>query len=330
MIDNIETNPIPQHILRSNESFFTHEDFIETDIIFYSEHFIITKAVLPTLKGSELIAIKRPYRPQYATNNIKNVIIKEAVITNKLCEHKNIIGVFNWGRKDIPWIAIEYFDGGTLYKEKENMSFIQSLWTSIMITKALNYSHRNGVIHNDIKTTNIGLQKTSKFWKTPKIIDWSSAIENSGWTPAISKKISIKNLPEGFINPLPNKVIKGDPITYSPEQIMNSNNIDSKSDIYQTGSMLYHLFTGVPTFDNLDSDMTRKKQEENRKKMILNVYKDPKRPSTIADVPELIDDILLKALKTRKEDRYQHIHQLERDLVRVYNEEAASHHPKVY
>jgi len=336
MIDKIETNPIPQHLLRSNESFFTHEDFTETSIIEYGKHHVVTKAILQQTSGGITMAIKRPYLPQYSDNNMKRAMKREAVVGNRLGTHKNIIGVLDWGREDIPWIAMNYADGGTLYEKKDDMSFEQLLWTCIHIAKAIQYAHRNNILHSDIKNTNIVFQDTSDVWNTPKLLDWGSSDGDAEWVPKYADGKQYKSFPSGFINTTARKTTGGDSHVLSPEHLRyregtgNPSDYDNRTDIYQLGAMFYHLLTGIPTYNTRDNNIPRKKQKKIRNNDIINTSTQPKTPSEISSVPKSLDNILLKALKTRKKDRYQHVHQFKQDLVRVYNEEADSHHPNAY
>jgi len=336
MIDTIKTDPIPQHILRSDASLFTHKDFTEICVVGYGKHHVVTKAILPQISGGVPIAIKRTYLPHYSDNNIKRAMKREAVVGNKLGAHKNIIGVLDWGREDIPWIAMEYANSETLYEKKDDMSFEQLLWTSIYITNAIKYAHRNNIFHLDIKTTNIVLQDTSNVWDTPKLLDWGSSYGDAEWIPEVPAEKEYKSFPSGFINTTARKATEGDSHVLSPEHVRyrqgtgDASDYDNRTDIYQLGAMFYHLFTGTPTYNTLDNNVPRKTQKNNRNNKITNTSTQPKTPSEISSVPEPLDNILLKALETRKEDRYQHIHRLKQDLVRLYNEEADSHHPTVY
>ena len=328
MIDNIETNPIPQHILRSNESFFTYNDITEQEVISHGGMCVSVKSVLSTKSGRVVIAVKRPRENQDVCDIRRRLIQREAMIGKYVGVHENNIGVIDWGRNEKPWIAMEYADGGTLSDRIDDMSFIQSLWVAIHMTKGIQYAHRNNIYHFDIKPENVVFMRNNDGWDTPKIIDW--------WTAPAPIEIFPRAKGEDRKKVNPTHLHKnGDLIQLppnnehaSPERIISGQKRDHRTDIYCLSSILYRLFTGEHKFPPVT--LIKSGEKIFKDEHIVDCDKNPKIPSTIADVPESIDDILLKALKTRKEDRYQHIHQLERDLVRVYNEEAASHHPKVY
>jgi len=328
MIDTIKTDPIPQHILRSDASLFTYRDITEQEVIAHGGVCVLVKSVLSTKSGGVVTAIKRPRENQDVCDIRKRLIQREAMITNYVGVHNNNISVIDWGRNKKMWIAMEYADGGTLADRVDDMSFIQSLWIAIHITKGIQYAHKNNIYHFDIKPENIVFVRNDNGWDTPKIIDWGVARSPIDTFPHVKEKDRQKVHPthrkkSGEIIELPH------PMEHqAPECIIPSETRDNRTDIYSLSSVLYRLFTGKHKF----RPVTLLESEEKifKESHVIDESKDPKRPSSISNIPESIDNILMKGLKTRKEDRYEHIHQLKQDLVRVYNEEADSHHPNVY
>ena len=77
--------------------------------------------------------------------------------------------------------------------------------------------------------------------------------------------------------------------------------------MYQLGAVFYELFTGQPPFDGQMTQVMRQVLDE-----------EPTPPSQIADVPETLDEILLTALATEKDDRYEDVLLLRNNLQEVY------------
>jgi len=327
MIDTIETDPIPQHILRSDESLFTYNDITEQEVIAHGGECVCVKSVLSTKSGGVVIAIKRPRENQDVSDIRKRLIQREAMITNYVGVHNNNISVIDWGTNKKMWIAMEYADGGALADRIDDMPFIQSLWTAIHITKGLQYAHKNNIYHLDLKPENIVFVRNDNGWDTPKIIDWGEAHTPIDVFPHIKGEDRKKVKPthekkNGDIIELPPRREHT-----PPERMTFNSRHDHRTDIYYLSSVLYRLFTGKHKFRPVT--LLESGEKIFKKSHVIDENKDPKRPSAISNVPESIDDILLKGLRTRKKDRYQHIHHLKKDLVRVYNEEADSHHPTV-
>jgi len=328
MIDSFKTDPIPQHILRSDASLFTYDDITEQEIIAHGGACVSVKSVLFTMSGGVTIAIKRPRENQEVSHVRRRLLQWQARVSNYVGTHPNNIGIIDWGRNEKQWIAMEYGDGGTLTDRIDDMSFIQSLWTAIQITKGVQYAHNKNVYHFDIKPENIVFVTEKNRWDTPKIIDWGAAEAPTNLFVPVKHEDKKKVQPtrrhkDGRLIELPPKRVH-----FPPEFIISNMKNDCRTDIYALSSVFYRLFTGKHKF--LPVTLLESGEKIFKESHIIDENKDPKQPSAIADVPESIDDILLKGLKTRKEHRYQHIHQFKQDLVRVYNEEADPHHPTVY
>jgi Serine/threonine protein kinase len=95
------------------------------------------------------------------------------------------------------------------------------------------------------------------------------------------------------------------PEQYEPEY----GSADDISDIYQLGAVFYELFTGQPPF-------------EGRPMAVMNraTSEQPTPPSDLADVPDALDDILLTALATEKNDRYETVVNLRNDLQDLFDQ----------
>lgn len=189
--------------------------------------------------------------------------------------HPNIIAIYDAGMyRDFCYITMEYVDGPTLekYCKKDNLLPISKVVEIMFVVcKALDYAHKMGVIHRDVKPSNIMLTQLGSV----KITDFSIAQIKSEQTVS--------------------KGIIGSPSYMSPEQVKEEP-VEERSDIFSLGSVLYELLAGEQAFpgDNYFSIMYRIANEEP-----IPIRKI--RP----EVPEVLEKIVQKALAKDPADRYQ-------------------------
>ncbi len=95
----------------------------------------------------------------------------------------------------------------------------------------------------------------------------------------------------------------------APEQFSDSRSTDDRTDIYQLGAVFYELFTGQPPFEGeMFTVMEQIKTET------------PTPPSAIADVPAALDEILLRTLAKKPDDRYSDILYMRDDLQKLFDQ----------
>jgi len=210
-------------------------------------------------------------------------MLQEAETWDNLDDHDHIVGVCDYGNTPMPWIAVEYMDGGHLGEQHGEMDTKQALWTAIAITKGVRHAHRRGVAHLDLKPENILFREVENAWNVPKVADWGLS----------------KHLLEH------SNSVEGMSVEYgAPEQFDDEyGSTDDITDVYQLGAVFYELFTGRPPFDE-------------RKFKLIDMIKnsEPTPPSEIADVPDGLDEVLLTALAKEKKNRYEDILLLRNDL----------------
>jgi serine/threonine protein kinase len=190
--------------------------------------------------------------------------------------HPNIVGIYEYG-EDVgkAFIAMEFVEGRTLVdliKKKHVFSLadIHQILNSVLA--ALDYSHRLGVVHRDIKPGNIMLDNAG----TVKVMDFGIArIESSDLTQA--------------------GTILGTPGYMSPEQLLGES-VDLRSDLYSAGVVLYELLTGERAFSGSSFASVIYK-------VIHNELSPPSRLKPA--VPGSLDHIVAKACAKQAADRYQ-------------------------
>lgn len=212
--------------------------------------------------------------------------------------HPSIVAVYDSGEENltapdgtvrpVPYIVMEYVEGHTvreLLGEGEAVPINEAVEIVTGVLDALEYSHRAGIVHRDIKPGNIMLTSTGAV----KVMDFgiARAVEDS------SAQVTQAHAVVGTAQYL------------SPEQARGEV-VDARSDLYSTGCLLFELLTGQPPFTG-DSAVSIAYQ---------HVREMPATPSSIAgDVPESLDRVVLKALAKNRDDRYQDAAHMRADLL---------------
>jgi serine/threonine protein kinase len=183
-----------------------------------------------------------------------------------LLDHPNIAQVHDAGTADSgrPYFVMEYVKGTSIteFCDRHTLSIEQRLRLFQQVCGAIQHAHQKGIIHRDIKPSNI-LVVCENDSTIPKIIDFGVA------------KALIQPLTERTLITEESQLL-GTPEYMSPEQIESANeDIDTRSDIYSLGVLLYELLTGVLPFD---SDTLRTGGIEHIRQIIRET--DPKTPST--------------------------------------------------
>ncbi|MFC1766553.1 tetratricopeptide repeat protein [Planctomycetota bacterium] len=183
-----------------------------------------------------------------------------------LLEHPNIAQVYDAGTTEAgrPYFVMEHVKGLTItaYCDHHKLDITARLRLFQQVCLAVHHAHQKGIIHRDIKPSNI-LVSAENDRPTPKIIDF-------GVAKALSQPLTQRTL---FTE---DSQLIGTPEYMSPEQAeMINEDIDTRSDIYSLGVLLYELLAGILPFD---SDTLREGGIDNIRRVIRET--DPKTPST--------------------------------------------------
>jgi serine/threonine protein kinase/tetratricopeptide (TPR) repeat protein len=192
---------------------------------------------------------RQPVRRQVALKVIKAGMDTREVIARfeaerqalALMNHPNIAGVYDAGATPDgrPYFAMEYVHGIpiTEYCDKQRLSIRERLELFVDVCAAVQHAHQKGIIHRDIKPSNV-LVTTQDEKHTPKIIDFGVA------------KATSQRLTERTVFTELGQLI-GTPEYMSPEQAEMTNlDIDTRTDVYSLGVLLYELLAGVRPFDS--------------------------------------------------------------------------------
>ena len=167
---------------------------------------------------------------------VKTRFFLEAEAAGKL-SHTKIVTIFDVGEEhDMAYMAMEFLKGKDLSQYCSKNKLLQpkqALKVVLSVAEALNYAHRNGVVHRDIKPDNIILLENNRV----KVADFG-----------IARVMTASKTQTG--------VILGTPNYMSPEQVAGAK-VDGRSDLFSLGVVLYELLTGEKPFkgDNLTNLM---------------------------------------------------------------------------
>ncbi len=275
--------------------------------------------------GTVYLAVQTaPIRREVALKVIKPGMGSRAIIARfeserralALMDHANIAQVFDVGATDqgLPYFAMEFVDGLpiTRYCEEGKLSVRQRIELFISVCHAIQHAHQKGIIHRDIKPSNV-LVKVVDGRAIPKVIDF-------GLAKALHPEMTDETLMMTNAG-----MILGTLQYMSPEQAAPGLiDIDTRSDVYSLGALLYELLTGSTPLDakklaqeNYRDLLERVREEEpiapsirRRESALLNPAMHP------GVLDRELDWIPLKALEKERERRYESVNGMTRDLER--------------
>ena len=263
-------------------------------VVYLAEDTVLGRRVaLKSLKHSET--------PEY--NQYKTRFLREARLASTL-NHPNIVSVYDYGETadGLPYLVMEYVKGKNLSDVLRTKKLTAAECVAIVrqIAKALSEAHEHGIVHRDLKPSNIFINERNKV----KVLDFGLAklLDADSYN---SKNLS--SATSELFTETREGVFMGTPSYSSPEQLLGSA-VDRRSDIFSLGAVFYECLSGQPAFAG-----------KNFAEICAQVIRDdPPPPSEVNHLisPEY-DEVALKALSKRAENRYQTIQELIKDLETV-------------
>ena len=290
---------------------------------------------------------EEPVRRRVAVKIIKPGMDTKSVIARfeaerqalALMDHPSIAKVFDGGATESgrPYFVMELVRGVkiTEYCDEHLLTTEERLKLFIQVCAAIQHAHQKGIIHRDIKPSNILVTITSEGEPLPVVIDFGIA------KPTTNQRLTDKTLFTAF------DMFIGTPAYISPEQAALTNtDVDTRTDIYSLGVLLYELLTGLKPFDT--TELLKQGIDEIRR---VIREQEPVRPSTRlsklnsvdlttaaqrrrSEPPKLIraisgdmDWIVMKAMEKDRARRYETASGLALDVKRFLDHEAVLARP---
>jgi len=210
---------------------------------------------------------------------------REVRATAKL-SHWNSIDIYDYGRTEDGtfYYVMEFLPGhniGELVEGHGPLPTARIVYLMKQVCDALSEAHEQGLVHRDIKPANIYCAFRGGFFDVAKLLDFGLAkpmmeTQNAELTQA--------------------GAITGSPLYMSPEQATGGDTVDERSDIYSLGAVMYFMATGHPPFE----------YPQPIKVMVAHASETPRPPREwIPEIPEEMEEIILRCLEKQQEDRFQ-------------------------
>ncbi len=226
-----------------------------------------------------------------------------------MMEHPNIARVLDAGTTTSgrPFFVMELVDGQKItdFCDTSKIGLRRRLELFIQICGAIQHAHQKGVIHRDIKPSNVLVRQLDGA-PLPMVIDFGIA------------KATMSGSSDGGVITGTGQFL-GTPAYMSPEQVKGGSDVDTRSDIYSLGVLLYELISGRLPFD---PDRLRDAGPEEIRRIICD--EDPPLPSRVSKSNHLVelDWIIMKSMAKERQFRYDSASDLAADVRRFLENEA--------
>lgn len=212
-----------------------------------------------------------------AHSQVKSRFLEEAKALAAL-DHPNIVHLYNFGQENGFFVlAMQFVQGATwerMILEAKRLDWKISCRLAIDVLKALEYAHERGVVHRDMKPSNVLVRAH----------DTSATVMDFGIAKmTTSTKLTATGQTMGTVRYM------------SPEQVRGQE-VDLRTDIYSLGATLYESLVGDTPFDG----------STHFEIMTKHLSEAPRRPSSLGvELPRAVEDAVMRSLAKRPDDRFQ-------------------------
>jgi serine/threonine protein kinase len=232
---------------------------------------------------------------------------QEEAKSAKNMTHVNLAAVYDYGvgKHGAPYLVMDYLEGKSLekiIKEEHGLAVPRAIDLFIQITEAIGHAHAKGLIHRDVKPSNIIVENVSDGVELVKLVDFGIAKSLLGAN-------SMQRTRTGDVI--------GSPPYMAPEQCEGTK-LDVRADIYSLGCVMYETLCGHAPFTG-----------KNAIQIILKHIKEA--PVTVSQacteqkIPDDLNYIVMRCLQKERWQRYQNIGELRADLERFKSHKAIKH-----
>ncbi|OGD21127.1 MAG: hypothetical protein A2W03_03900 [Candidatus Aminicenantes bacterium RBG_16_63_16] len=233
-----------------------------------------------------ITVVLKMIRPELSSRPRMIDHFRKETLLGRSISHENVVRIHDLGEVNkIRYISMDFIKGENLsefIQTSGTLTLSTCLQITLQVCHALRAAHQKGIVHRDLKPQNIMIDNSGKVYVT-----------DFGLARSVSASQAHR----------PGE-ISGTPRYFSPEQARGEDS-DQRSDIYSLGIIMYEMMTGAPPFEAETRDGYIQKHTSEK----------PPLPSKISpDIPEACEKIILKCLEKKKENRYQTVEDLLRDL----------------
>ena len=245
----------------------------------------VYKAYDPLL--ARVVAVK-VISGQFSTQpDLRERFFREARAVARL-DHPNIVTVYDLGEEDgVPYLAMQFLEGRDLehrMRAPEGMTLARKVEVAIAVAAGLAHAHAAGIVHRDVKPANVFITSEGQV----KLLDF-------GLARLVTSELTRSNVMVGTVNYMAPEQLRGD-------------KTDHRVDIFSFGVVLYELFGGRKPF-----------QAESFASIMCKILEETPEPLSQLDptLPPLLVAVVDRAIAKVREDRYQLMTELHRDLQAV-------------